>query len=121
MKKFLQVAAFAICAVSLPASAACYTVLGAKNKVIYQSTSAPIDMSRQIHETLPGPFPGANMVFSLRDTTCPEIRPLSLTAGDVPEGITRSARSAAKPAGGAPINLDNFFNSPSASRGYGGY
>src|SRR5690349_15646353 len=47
---------------SLPAFA-CYTVYDSSNRVVYQSTQPPVDMSRPLHETLPARFPGGSMVF----------------------------------------------------------
>jgi hypothetical protein len=111
MNRFVPMAALLACTIALPASATCYTVVGSKGRVIYQSTQAPIDMSRQIHETLPARFPDGHLVFSLRDTSCPEILPLQLSSAPVPNGITRSRSAARSSSGGeAPINLDHFFN-----------
>lgn len=125
MNPYLQSIALAACAAAaLPASASCYSMLGANGRVVYQSATAPVDLSRPLHETVPARFPGLQLVFSPHDGACPEIQPLPKSrAGDLPEGITRSGQatvvSRAKPAGNAPINLDNFFNNPNAAS-YGG-
>ena len=50
----------------LPALA-CYTVYDRSERVVYQSETAPVDMSRPLHETLPARFPGGHMTFSLSD------------------------------------------------------
>lgn len=43
---------------------ACYTVYDPSDRVVYQSQTPPVDMSRPLHETLPARFPGGHMVFS---------------------------------------------------------
>lgn len=44
---------------------ACYTVYDRFDRVVYQSQTAPVDMSRPLHETLPARFPGGHMIFEL--------------------------------------------------------
>jgi hypothetical protein len=48
---------------------ACYQVFDANNRVVYNSMTPPVDMSRPLHETLPARFPGGSMVFDNND--CP--------------------------------------------------
>ena len=43
---------------------ACYTVYDRSDRVVYQSQTPPVDMSRPLHETLPARFPGGHMVFN---------------------------------------------------------
>ena len=50
-------------------AAACYTVYDGANRVVYQGDLPPVDMSRQIHETLPARYPGGQMVFD-NETSC---------------------------------------------------
>ena len=44
-------------------ASACYTVYDKSNRMIYNSPEAPVDMRRQLHETMPAAFPGGHMVF----------------------------------------------------------
>lgn len=50
--------------------AACYVVYGPDKQVVYRAQVPPVDMSRQVHETLPQVAPGGTMVFSLDSTGC---------------------------------------------------
>ena len=50
--------------------AACYTVLGADQQVLYRAQTPPVDMSLPLHETLPRIAPGASLVFSLYSGAC---------------------------------------------------
>ena len=53
------------------AQAACYTVLGPRGEVLVQSSTPPVDMSRQLHQTVPQRYgPGATMVFGIADPDC---------------------------------------------------
>ncbi|MBK6866409.1 MAG: hypothetical protein IPG98_00260 [Burkholderiales bacterium] len=53
------------------AQAACYTVLGPRGEVLLQSSTPPVDMSGQLHQTVPQRFgPGATMVFGIADPDC---------------------------------------------------
>jgi hypothetical protein len=51
-------------------ASACYTVYDRSDRVVYQSESPPVDMSRPLHETLPSRFPGGQLVFDTSET-CP--------------------------------------------------
>ena len=44
-------------------ASACYTVYDRSERVVYQSQTPPVDMSRPLHETLPSRFPGGHMIF----------------------------------------------------------
>lgn len=67
--RFAAVAALAVVA-SHSAWAGCYRVYGADQELIYRSTESPVDLSRQIHETLPQVLPGATLVFTLDHFGC---------------------------------------------------
>ena len=55
------------------AQAACYTVLGPKGQVLLESPTPPVDMSYQLHQTVPYKYgPGATMVFGIADGNCGE-------------------------------------------------
>jgi len=59
---------------------ACYTVYDRSDRVVYQSEKPPIDMSRQIHETLPERFPGGHLVFD-GAAECPVISSVAAGTG----------------------------------------
>jgi hypothetical protein len=44
-------------------ASACYIVYDRAERVVYQSQTPPVDMSRPLHETLPSRFPGGHMIF----------------------------------------------------------
>lgn len=47
---------------------ACYVVYDRGNSVVYQSERAPVDMSRELHETVPARFgAGSHMMFDSAD------------------------------------------------------
>ncbi|MDA8443739.1 hypothetical protein [Paracidovorax valerianellae] len=52
------------------ASAACYLVYSADQQIIYRSQRPPVDLARQVHETLPRTVPGGTLVFSLDNYGC---------------------------------------------------
>lgn len=49
---------------SQSAAAYCYLVYGPDQDIVYRAPEPPVDMSRQIHETLPLVAPGSTLVFS---------------------------------------------------------
>ena len=53
--------------------AACFTVYSPQNKILYSGRNTPVNLSRQLHETLPVTFPGGYMVFALDTDDCQEI------------------------------------------------
>lgn len=55
---------------SQSALAACYVVYASNDEIIYRSQQPPVDMSRQLHETLPWVAPGSKMVFTLDSQGC---------------------------------------------------
>lgn len=66
----LSVAAAALL-LAAGAQAACYTVLDAKGNIVSQTTTPPVDMSYQLHQTVPHRYgPGASMVFGIADDNC---------------------------------------------------
>ena len=53
------------------AQAACYTVLDSKGQIVSQTSTPPVDMSLQLHQSVPERFgTGADMVFGLADENC---------------------------------------------------
>ena len=63
-------AALAATLFSPVASAACYYSYAADSELIYRSYEAPVDLSYQLHETLPSVAPGGKMVFTLDTQGC---------------------------------------------------
>lgn len=87
---------------------ACYTVYDASNRVVYQGTEAPVDMSLPLHEALSERFPrGSQLVFD-QNTNC---RPVGLaelprpTGADVPPNTIRLERVNSRPSSSAPSPL----------------
>ena len=96
MTAFPYVAAATVIAAlfSQSATAGCYVVYGPDQSIVYRAPEPPVDMSRQIHETLPLVAPGATMVFSLDDFGCElTINKLPLAASVSPPRGMRPARA----------------------------
>jgi hypothetical protein len=90
---------------------ACYTVYDGSNRVIYQSTEAPVDMSQPLHNALERRFPaGASMVFN-QGAVC---TPVSLAqvsrpaVGIIPANTIRMERSGKQmsPSSSSPLLTD---------------
>ncbi|MBU4422675.1 MULTISPECIES: hypothetical protein [unclassified Acidovorax] len=78
---------------SQSAAAACYRVYAPNQEIVYRASTPPVDMSREIHETLPRVAPGGTLVFSLDEQGCEiTINKLPLTAVSAPGGM-RPARA----------------------------
>lgn len=72
--------------------ATCYVVYGPDRQVVYRAQVPPVDMSRQVHETLPLVAPGGTLVFSLDNFGC------ELPVNKLPLKVTATARKARQPA-----------------------
>ncbi|ODS91230.1 MAG: hypothetical protein ABS45_12390 [Comamonas sp. SCN 65-56] len=72
--------------------ASCYVVYGPNQQVVYRNQTPPVDMSRQVHETLPLVAPGGTLVFSLDNFGC------ELPVNKLPLKVTATARKARQPA-----------------------
>ncbi len=69
MKKLIALAAAALLATA--AHAGCYTVLNSKGAIISQTSTPPVHMDYQLHQTVPYRYgSGARMVFGLDDEDC---------------------------------------------------
>ncbi|MFN4120083.1 hypothetical protein [Acidovorax sp.] len=79
---------------SQSATASCYVVYGPDKDIVYRAPEPPIDMSRQIHETLPLVAPGSTLVFSPDNHGC------ELTINRLP------LASAPRATGGRPARAD---------------
>ena len=50
--------------------AACYTVYGAKNEVVYRSAESPVDLSKPLHQTQSQLPAGSRLVFTPNNDVC---------------------------------------------------
>lgn len=62
-KQNLLLGTLLACALST-ASASCFIVYDKAGKIVYQGPDTPIDLSRQIHETLNSKYPEGHLVFT---------------------------------------------------------
>lgn len=95
----IRLALAALCAglATQGASAACYVVYGADKQIVYRAQTPPVDMSRDLHETLPQVAPGGTLVFSLHSEGCElEVHRLDEAARAQP--ATRAEAAPQKPA-----------------------
>ncbi len=67
-----KIAAFVVVSTfAAGAQAACYTVMGPKGEIISQSSTPPVDMSYQLHQTVPYQYgKGATLVFGIAESNC---------------------------------------------------
>ena len=77
---------------SQSAAASCYLVYGPDKDLVYRAPEPPIDMSRQIHETLPLVAPGSTLVFSPDNHGC------DLTINKLPLASAKRAMQGGRPA-----------------------
>ena len=80
------------------ASAACYVVYGPAQQVVYRSTQPPVDLSYQLHQTVPVLAPGATLVFSPDNHGCDvEVNLLArqsvLQGNALPQPLVRAPRA----------------------------
>ena len=68
---------------SVNSMAACYTVYDRANSIVYNSQTPPVDMSRQLRETVPVAFPGGTMIFG-QGNDCPREAPVRTVASPPP-------------------------------------
>ena len=93
-----SVAALAGLLFSQGALAACYVVYGPAQQVIYRSTQSPVDLSYQLHETVPTVVPGGTMVFTLDNGDC-DFEVNQLAQYVQPKNSVRRARATRAPRG----------------------
>lgn len=94
MTKFSYAGAALVAALfSQTATASCYLVYGPDRDIVYRAPEPPVDMSRQIHETLPLIAPGSTLVFSPDNVGCDlTINKLPLVSNSAPMSM-RPARA----------------------------
>ena len=56
------------------ASANCYSIYDAKNRLAFQSTIAPVDLSTRISDQMRTRFPGGHLIMIPDDSDCREYR-----------------------------------------------
>ncbi len=98
-----------VCALPGVSAAACYTMIDARNAVVYQSRTSPIDLSRSIATEMARRFPSRSLVISTSDG-CVEIDPVAMNAGR-----SRASR------GPAPDPASLLRGTPDANRYDGPY
>lgn len=79
------------------ANAACYLVYAPDNTVVYRSLQPPVDLSKQLHATMPQAAPGGRLVFALDPIGCEfEMDKLDTlpAMSRAPNSSTRKARQA---------------------------
>ena len=64
----------ALLALPTMAAANCYSIYDAQNRLAFQSTVAPIDLSARISDAMRARFPGAYLVMLPGDADCLEFR-----------------------------------------------
>jgi hypothetical protein len=77
MRKFrLSILAPLVALAALPTGAAanCYSVYDSQNRLVFQSTVTPIDLSGRISETMRQRFPGTYLIMLPDETDCREMR-----------------------------------------------
>lgn len=63
----------------------CYTMLDAKEAVVYRSTTVPIDLSRSISAEMREKYPGLYFIFTTDGRDCHETNRLSVANTAPPE------------------------------------
>ena len=64
----------ALLALPTLASANCYSIYDGQNRLVFQSTVAPIDLSTRISDAMRARFPGNFLVIMTDDSDCLEFR-----------------------------------------------
>ena len=107
MNRLVWAAAAAVLSAVLSPSAlaACYVVYGADKDILYRDAHPPVDLSRQLHETVPAVAPGATLVFTPDSGGCES------TIHNLPVGWSQAATGAPGAAG------EGFVRAPRGDRG----
>jgi hypothetical protein len=92
------------------ASANCYSIYDAKNRLAFQSTIAPVDLSTRISEAMRARFPGGYLIMIPDDSDCREYR----------TGPTVSPRFEAGGTPGAEQPAERMLEASPLMRGNGG-
>jgi len=75
-KSRLSILAPLVALIALPTGAAanCYSVYDGQNRLVFQSTVTPIDLSGRISDTMRQRFPGTYLIMIPDETDCREMR-----------------------------------------------
>ena len=92
------------------ATANCYSVYDGQNRLAFQSTIAPVDLSTRISDGVRARFPGGHLVMIPDDSDCREYR----------TGPTLSPRFDAGGAKGAEPSAEQMLQASPLLRGTGG-
>ena len=89
-----------VCALTLVAGAqaACYTVMGPRGQILSETSTPPVDMRYQLHQTVPYKYGrGASMVFGIADADCgPPAEPYEAQLTPVVSQSAAPARASAR-------------------------
>lgn len=114
-----------LAAIALPALAAanCYSVYDAKNRLAFQSTVAPVDLSMRIADAMRARFPGGYLIMVPDDSDCRDFRTGGTVAPRFDAGLsgTQTATPANELLLASPLlrgssTAGNYLDSPSMSR-----
>ncbi len=128
-KSRLSILAPLVALAALPTTAAanCYSVYDSQNRLVFQSTVTPIDLSGRISETMRKLYPGTFLVMLPDETNCREMRsgpvvtrfspsvPGAMRPAD--EVLTASPLAGGTGSGGAINDDGNSIGSREAARG----
>jgi hypothetical protein len=82
----------------------CFTVVDPRGEVVYKSNRTPIDLSRNISESMAATFPGHYLIWSQTDDVCVGVD--RLTSGEAAGGNAQPGKAApdahARPKPGQP-------------------
>lgn len=92
-KKIVAVLALSAASSLAQAGGYCYTLLDRAGRMVSQSATSPVDLSRRISDALAERYPGHHLVFGLADS-CPEVA-APVAAGAARSGAARAASVAA--------------------------
>jgi hypothetical protein len=92
----------AVLALPSVASANCYSIYDVKNRLAFQSTISPVDLSTRISDQMRSRFPGGHLIMIPDDSDCREYR----------TGPTLSPRFDAGGARGAEPAADQMLEAP---------
>ncbi len=73
MRSLPALAAALVCSLPTLSLAYCFSVYSPQNQLVYQSTSTPVDLSRQISAGLRERYPNHHLVFVPYESSCAEV------------------------------------------------
>jgi hypothetical protein len=85
------------------ASANCYSIYDAQNRLAFQSTIAPVDLSARISDGMRARFPGGHLTMIPDDSDCREYRTGPTVSPRFDAGGTKGAEPSAEQVLQAPL------------------